>query len=525
MLAACASAQVPADAQPMQLNVKNASVLEVLKLIAEAGGFNLAIGGGVKGSITLSVDEMAPADLLDIVVGVIDAAYVVENGAVWVMTRESYEGRYGDPFVDNLVSRTVVLNQALVKDVMPSLITLLGDKAIIKPDLVGNLVTIKASPRRVAEAAQMLASLDRPTSSRSFPLRAMPTTVAATLLAGMVSEQASILEDPANSRLVVNASDFELDRIGAMVAMLDAGGGIESAILDVSHANPDSLAEALRPHLTQDVGAIQADRRSRKIVVSDYPAVVRNISALAAAFDVPGRQVLLEAKILQVSTSREVRSGIDWSVVEDRVNLTGTFPALASDDPGFRGDFGELSSQNYQVLVEALESFGDTELLSSPRLMVLDGGTGLIHVGSQVPYKTIDTRETASGTLNQFEKVVVIDVGVKLEVTVQILGDDMIAMQVRPEVSSVTGVSNDVPVVDAATTDSALLVQDGNTVILGGLIKDESRTVRKGVPLLASIPLIKYLFSYNSSETLKSELVILLTPRIMTGREPYAGEG
>jgi len=86
----------------------------------------------------------------------------------------------------------------------------------------------------------------------------------------------------------------------------------------------------------------------------------------------------------------------------------------------------------------------------------------------------------------------------------------------------VTGFSDGIPIIDAATTDSALLIQDGNTVILGGLVKDETRKVRKGVPLLASIPLIKYLFSSNTDEHLKSELVILLTPRIMTGREEYA---
>jgi general secretion pathway protein D len=156
--------------------------------------------------------------------------------------------------------------------------------------------------------------------------------------------------------------------------------------------------------------------------------------------------------------------------------------------------------------------------------MVIDGGSGHIHVGSQVPYKTIDTRESATGTLNQFEKVVIIEVGVKLEVTASIQGDDMISMLVRPEVSAVVGISDNVPVVDNATTESSLMVEDGNTVILGGLVKEEVRTERKGVPILASIPIIKYLFSSNVDEKKKSEMVILLTPRIMTGRETLTDE-
>ena len=508
--------------EPMQLNVKNVSVLEVLKLIAEAGGFDIVIGANVKGSVTLTVDGMAPRDLLEVVVGVVDAAYVEEHGAVWVMTREAYENRYGEPFVDHRVSRTIVLRRAQLKEVLPSVMTLLGDDAIVKPDLANNVVTVKGSPSLVAEAAEMLQALDRPTTTWSFPLQSIPPALAAGLLGKMLSEQATIVEDPVNRRLMVSSNEFELRRVGEMLEQIDGGEGIHAAVLDVAYADTDSLAEALRPHLTPDVGICYADRRAKRIVVHDHPSVLTKMEDLVRTFDVPQRQVLIEARILQVSTSDEIRSGIDWSVVQSKVNVRGFFPELSATESGLRGDFGDLSSQEYEVLVEALESFGKTELLSSPRLMVMDGSAGHIHVGSQVPYKTIDTRETAAGTINQFEQVVIIDVGVKLEVAVRILGEDMVAMTVHPEVSSVTGFSDDIPVVDAATSESSLIVQDGNTVILGGLIKDEVREVRKGIPLLSRIPLLKYLVSSTSEEKLKSELVILLKPEIMTGREPYA---
>ena len=323
---------------------------------------------------------------------------------------------------------------------------------------------------------------------------------------------------------MVSASEVELDRVSGIVELLNTGSGVGSAIVPVAYADPDTLAAALRLHLTPELGVIHADKHARRLVVVDHPRVVAAVQDLAAAFDVPRRQVLIEARILQVSTSKEVRSGIDWQVVQDKVNLSGYFPALSETDPGLRGDFGDLTSVNYQIIVEALETFGDTELLSSPRLMVIDGGSGHIHVGSQVPYKTIDTRESATGTLNQFEKVIIIEVGVKLEVTAAIQGDDMVSLQVRPEVSSVVGFSDNVPVVDNATTESSLLVENGNTVILGGLVKEEIRTERKGVPILASIPVIKYLFSSNVDEKKKSEMVILLTPRIMTGREILTDE-
>ena len=517
-------APLAAQTASMQLNVRDVAVQEVLKLIAESGDFNLAIGTGVTGNVTLYIDDMDPRDLLDVVIGIVDAAYVEENGTVWVMGKEQYESRYGEKFVDNLVSRTFVLKYAKAKEVMPSVKGLLGDKAIVKPDLARNLIRIKASPRLISEAAQMLADIDKPTVTRAYQLQCIPAEMAAELLGRMVTDQTTIVEDVINQRLLVSSSEFELDRIDAIMRMLDVGGQFETAVVQVAYAQPDSLAEALRPYLTPDLGQIHADNRSRKIIVTDYSSNVGTIMRLAEEFDVPARQVLIEARIIQVQTSKEVSTGINWTVLQNEMNLSGTFPALALNDPGLRGDFGDLTSKNYKIIIEALETYGTTNLLSSPRLMVADGGTGMIHVGSQVPYKTINTQTTTSGIINQFETVIIVDVGIKLEVDIKILGDGMIEMKVRPEVSAVIGFSDDVPVVESSIVDSSLIIQSGNTVILGGLVKDETRTTRKGVPILASIPLIKYLFSSNVDEDIQGEMVILLTPRIMTGREEYLPE-
>lgn len=503
---------------PMQLRVKDAPVQEVLKLIAESGNFNLAIGAEVKGRVTLYIDEIPPRDLLDIVVGIVDAAYVEENGAVWVMDKRLYEERYGEAFSDRLVSRNFLLTEADAKEVMPTLRDLLGKRAEISADMARNMIRVKGSPNLLREAADLVKMLDAPRESESFELKTVPLTVATGYLDKLMHGRVSFIEDAGNQRLIVSANRFDLDRVREVLTMLDAGRGIESAMLDVSYAEPDSLAEKVRSQLTPDLGQVYSDKQSRKLVVVDYPGVVERIRGMVREYDAPIRQVLIEARIVQVSRSREVRTGIDWEVLEDKVNVSNYYPTLADADEGTIVNFGD---SKYDVIMEALETYGNTDLLSSPRLMVVDGGTGSIHVGSQVPYKTIETRENASGVITNFETVVVLDVGIKLEVSARIMGDDMVHLTVHPEVSSVVGETVGVPVIDASTVDSSLMVQDGNTVILGGLIKDESRTVRKGIPLLSRIPLIKYLVSSNVEEKLKSELVILLTPRIMSGRELY----
>lgn len=525
VLVVSSTAQPTDSAELMQLNVREVPVQEVLKLIAESGDMNLAIGDGVKGRVTLYIDEMAPRELLDVVVGIIGAAYVEENGVIWVMSKVNYESIYGEKFIDNLESRTFTLKQAKVKEVMPSIKALLGDKAIVIPDLGRNMVRVKASPHLMKEVAQMMAAVDRPLVTRDFPLRNITPDLAAGLLGGMVTDQTMIVEDPINNRLIISSSKFELEKVDDILEVLDVGGGIQTMVLDIGYARTDSLASVLREQLTPDIGLLYADERSRKIHVTDFQPVLDRISSMAQEFDVPVRQVLIEAKIIQVATSDKVQTGINWTVLQKEMNLSGTFPALVATDPGFRGDFGGLEAHDYNVLVQALQTYGETELLSSPRLMVTDGGVGMIHVGSQVPYTTTDTRETTGGTINQFQQVVIVDVGVKLEVEASILGEDMISMHVRPEVSAVTGYSEDgIPIVDATMLDSSLMVQDGNTIILGGLIKDETRQVRKGVPILSSIPLLKYFFSSIENEDVKGELVILLTPRILTGREDYDEE-
>jgi general secretion pathway protein D len=151
--------------------------------------------------------------------------------------------------------------------------------------------------------------------------------------------------------------------------------------------------------------------------------------------------------------------------------------------------------------------------------MVQDGNSARIHVGSQVPYTTIDTRENTSGVIDRFERVVIVPVGVQLEVLARIHRDSMITMQVKPEISAVVAFANNIPVVETSETSSTVCVLSGRTVILGGLIRHETRVTRKGIPILKHIPIVKYLFSSTVNSKTHTEIAVLLSPRIVSGRE------
>jgi type II secretory pathway component GspD/PulD (secretin) len=186
---------------------------------------------------------------------------------------------------------------------------------------------------------------------------------------------------------------------------------------------------------------------------------------------------------------------------------------------------GTLSGDNYEVLIQALDSEGATNILSSPRITTLNGQEAKILVGSSEPYVTSTTTTPSSGPSTVSESVNFIEVGVKLYVTPQIHKDKFITMKLKPEISSVTrtlktGNNNTIPVVDTSEAETTVTVKDGITIVIGGLIKEEKILTKNKVPLLGSIPVLGAAFRNSDDLKRKTEIVVFLTPRIITGDVP-----
>jgi type II secretory pathway component GspD/PulD (secretin) len=198
------------------------------------------------------------------------------------------------------------------------------------------------------------------------------------------------------------------------------------------------------------------------------------------------------------------------------VNVKAVFDILGSTDPGSRIVSGVLDQDSYTATLQILQTLTKINLLSSPRITTLDNEEAKILVGASVPYKTVDTREE-NGAIRTFEKVTIVDVGVKLFVTPSINEDGFVTLRIRPEVSTVTGYSEGIPIVEKSETETSVMVRDGVTIVIGGLIKDEHRKIRNSIPLLGSIPILGIPFRSTHDSVAKTELVIFLTPHIITG--------
>ena len=187
---------------------------------------------------------------------------------------------------------------------------------------------------------------------------------------------------------------------------------------------------------------------------------------------------------------------------------------------------GTLAENDYTATIKILKTIGETKLLSSPRIAAVNNEEASILIGTREAYIT-DTVTQGQSTTTTAESVTFLDVGVQLNVTPVINEDGFVTMKIRPEVSAIdrylttyysTGtVRSEIPIVSTTTAETTVMVKDGYTIIIGGLIKDETVRTTKKIPILGDIPFLGMAFRQIDEDKEKTEIVVFLTPHIITG--------
>ncbi|MBU1397071.1 MAG: Type II secretory pathway component PulD, partial [Gammaproteobacteria bacterium] len=251
------------------------------------------------------------------------------------------------------------------------------------------------------------------------------------------------------------------------------------------------------------------------------------------------RQVLIEATIVEVSLKDQYRAGIDWSKALQGTTgwaintLGGGTNALAGKlTPFIQATYTNSGSNGFAAAIDLLESFGKTKVLSSPKLMALNNQTALLKVVDNLVYFSVkaDTTTTANvGTTTTFTTTPqTVPVGIVMTMTPQINQNGMVSLTVRPTISRNVGfvrdpnpsipadIPNQVPVIQVREMESLLQVQSGQTVILGGLIQDDTNNARDGIPGLSRPEGIGAVFGQHERSNSQTELVIFLRPIVVT---------
>jgi len=290
-------------------------------------------------------------------------------------------------------------------------------------------------------------------------------------------------------------------------------------------------------------GMIQADAGSNALIITAPEALFNNIKAVVDQLDVRRAQVLIEALIVEVSAEKAAEFGIQWigaGTVSSDNTLGGLFgnsapatnigtiaAAAANNNPaGLLGiasglTIGFLKGENFAILARALETEADGNILSTPTLLTLDNEEAKISVGSNVAFATgsFTTPTTGSPNLsNPFTTYERRDVGLTLKVKPQISEGGTVRMQIFQEVSQLrpqAGTDPTLASTDKRSIESNVLVDNGQIVVLGGLIQDQMTDGEDSVPLLGDLPVLGHLFRYSNRKRTKTNLMVFLRPVIV----------
>ncbi len=444
------------------LQVKDMEIADVLDLLAGKSGANIVAGADVSGRVTVFLKDVPMEEALRAVLDARGLAYREEGRIVRVMTEADYRARYGEPFGRRTVSRVVRPRHTRADDLAQVLERMKGPDGRIIVDAKSNTLVMTGTPARIAALAGLAERLDVPLETRTFRL---------------------------------------------------------------SYASPKDLAETIGKELTPSVGRLRFDEGTGTLSVTDTPLVVGEVARMVEAFDEPRPQVLIEARIVQILLSDRQRLGVDWRALVrnyHRLDLSGSFDILDTGARGGRLGVGTLDEDDYQALMEALKSTENTRILSNPRVLALNRREAKILVGTTEPYVTATVTTPASGPTVTAEQVRFVEVGVKLYVTPVVHRDGFITLTLRPEVSSVTrtvttATRNVIPVVGSSEAETTVTVKDGVTVVIGGMIKEETVRTEHKIPFLGDVPWLGGLFRSRDDLKRKSEILLFLTPRIVSG--------
>ncbi|NKB49810.1 MAG: type II secretion system protein GspD [Alphaproteobacteria bacterium] len=262
---------------------------------------------------------------------------------------------------------------------------------------------------------------------------------------------------------------------------------------------------------------IIADEGNNALVVLATPSDFRMVEAALTKLDIPPLQVLVEATIAEVELNETLQYGVQWFFKNGRSTFSLSQFATGTADSIFPGFSYVLNATDIRVVLNALDEVTDLNVVSSPQLMVLDNRTARLQVGDQVPVVTQQAQSvTQEGTplVNSVEQR---DTGVILSVTPRVNAGGLVIMDIEQEVSDVVATTTsgiDSPTIRTRKIASSIAVQSGETVALGGLIRDRTFDTNVGIPALHKIPVLGALFGRTEETVLRTELLVLLTPRV-----------
>lgn len=287
-------------------------------------------------------------------------------------------------------------------------------------------------------------------------------------------------------------------------------------IIKIKHSKAIDMENAVKGLLSPR-GRVTVIQQSNAIIVQDVSDKITEIKGAIQELDVETYQVHIQAQIVEVSSDASLDLGVNWSFSNGNLNSqNGGVRALSQSGTVSPGELAEKGNSlafgvlngSFIASIENLVTEGKGEVVARPQITTLDNKEATIFIGRRIPFNKLD--QDRNSTLE------FVDGGIELIVTPHITNDDRIILDLAPKKSGAEiEPQTRAPIVTTQEAKTTVIVNDGQTVVIGGLTSKDEKEIETGIPILKDIPLLGALFRYKQTKELKNDLVIFVTPHIV----------
>jgi type II secretory pathway component GspD/PulD (secretin) len=285
---------------------------------------------------------------------------------------------------------------------------------------------------------------------------------------------------------------------------------LEHRILPVEHAAAEEIQSALVSVLSPR-GRVDVDRRTNALIITDVSDNLDLVTEIVRELDQQTPQITISAKMFEIDSKSLFEMGVDWTVIQDDRSGEQSTSSGISEALGKFTYSTVKDNVNLDAFLATMVSDNKAEILAHPEITTLDNKQATILMGQEIPLKVLDEAGNVITEMTQ--------VGTQLTVTPHITSENDILMNLQPERSSYEVDPGAGVIINTQKAQTSVVVKNGQTAVIGGLTTQDTKRFEKGLPLLKEIPLLGHLFKFSREEVVKTDLVIFVTPRIVTPEE------
>jgi general secretion pathway protein D len=587
LIALCLGFNTVAAEQSWTVNFNDTDIQQVIKFMADATGKTIIIDPKVRGPVkVISAKPLNSEELYDLFLSVLDVhGYTaIESGSVVRIVPNRDARSLPVPNETNVtevddtyITQVIQLKNISAAKVLPTLRPLVPQYGHISAYDSSNALIITDTRANIIRLNELIAKIDQSAviGTELIELRYAQAADIVNIITtlekpdpnrGTTTSPVVLVADKRINGVIISGDDLQRQRVKMLIDQMDRPQTKNSnmRVVYLKYAKAEEVSKVLtgmvqnlaqaKPVEGQTPGGtagIQFDADTNAVLITADSDVMESLLTVVESLDIRRAQVLVEAIIVEVSENNGKELGIEWMYRDseygfgssgrgDRGILGGVAGAafeggdsgladLASGLSGIAGQafgIGRLGTRtDFAALIKMLQENNKTNILSTPNLLTTDNHEASISVGQEVPFETGSYTSTG-GTTNPSSPFTTIerkDVGVMLTVTPHVNDGDSVVLDISQEVSSIEDTTTRGIITNKRTIETQILAENSQIVVLGGLIRDEIRTTDLKVPILGSIPVIGNAFRSQTSDVVKTNLLVFIRATVVEDGKMMTG--